>query len=249
MIRLFSLLLSLLLSPDSFANAYVAGTDNRALEKLSAERVVFHTNMGDIAVALYPNAAPKHVAQILRLAKAGTFDGIQVFRVETGFVAQIQSHTSRRPELTEEQLKLVKTIPAEFSSIKHRRGHLSMARFDDPNSADTSFSFMLGDAEHLDNRYTIFGTVVEGLDVLTAIEDVPVNSDSVPESEIVIRGTTVLPTGNMSEIKLVGAIQPETADAPYQNFFKVFAALAFFVTVLLPVAKAAYADLSARKSA
>lgn len=241
-------LLLLLCAPFPAKAAAYAAEENRALEKLSAERLIFHTNLGDIAVAFYPNAAPKHVAQILRLAKVGAFDGIKIFRVEPGFVAQIQSHTSRRPELNAEQLKAVKTIPSEFSSIKHRRGHLSMARFDDPNSADTSFSFMLGNAEHLDGRYSIFGTVVAGMDVLTAMEDIPADRDAIPEMDIVIQKTTLVPNGNLALVPLAKAVPLATPDAPYQAFFKVFAALAFFFTVLLPVVKTAYADLSAKRA-
>ncbi len=176
------------------------------------------------------------------------FDGINIPRVEAGFVAQIERHTRRQPELSTEQEKLVKLLPGEFSSIKHRRGHLSMARYDDPNSADTSFSFMLGDAEHLDGRYTIFGTVTEGLDVLTAIEDLPVDRDKAPETRVTIQRTTLVRDGNLAGLKLQSAIQPVTPDAPYQTFFKYFAAFAFFITVLLPIAKTACTELGPRRA-
>jgi len=240
--KFLAIIASLIVVLPAFANP-----EERALEKLGQERLVFHTNVGDIAVAFYPNAAPKHVAQIIALAKAGVFDGVSIFRIEPGFIAQIQSHPSRRPELTAEQMSVVKTIPAEFTSIKHRRGHLSMARFDDVNSADTSFSFMLGEAEHLDNRYTVFGTVVSGLEVLTAIESTPLQ-DTKPELELVVKRTTLVPDGNLAAVPLASAIQPVTPDAPYQTFFKIFACLAFFGTVLLPVARTGYAELSAKRS-
>jgi cyclophilin family peptidyl-prolyl cis-trans isomerase len=217
------------------------------LDKLSRERLIFHTNRGDIAVALYPNAAPKHVEQILRLAQGGALDNVAITRVDPGFVAQVQSHNSRAVPLSDEQLKLVKTIPGEFTTLKHHRGLLSMARFDDPNSADTSFCFMLGDAPHMDGKYTIFGTVVAGMEVLREIESTPTQG-STPESEILVRKTTFVADGNLRPFTLAPAMAPVYPDAPYQAFFKIFAGLAFLVTILLPIARTAYAELRARKA-
>lgn len=140
--------------------------------KLADERIRLRTSMGDIVLALYPEVAPKHVAQILRLVKLGVYDGMHFHRVEPGFVAQLSGHHDRETPLTPGQAAAVTRIPAEFSSIRHRRGILSMARFDDPDSAETSFSILLGPAPHLDGKYTVFGHVESGLDVVAAIERV-----------------------------------------------------------------------------
>jgi cyclophilin family peptidyl-prolyl cis-trans isomerase len=217
--------------------SHESAAEEAAKQERSKERVVFHTNVGDIVVALFPKAAPKHVKQILRLASAGIFEGIPIYRVETGFVAQISNFDHRINPLTRAQADIVIKIPAEFSSIKHRRGHLSMARYDDINSAETSFSFMLDTAKHLDGRYTVFGEVVDGLDVLNIIETVATDSDSKPLTELTVLKSTVVPDGNMSGIQLAPAVAPNDPNAPYQNFFKVFALLAFGFTILLPIGK------------
>ena len=112
-----------------------------------------------------------------------------------------------------------------------------MARFDDINSAEASFSFMLGTAPHLDGQYTIFGEVVQGLDVLSAIESTPTGSDSKPTIDILIQRTEVVSTHHLGELKLAGAMTPTMSDEPYQLFFEIFAALAFTVTVLIPIVR------------
>jgi cyclophilin family peptidyl-prolyl cis-trans isomerase len=140
--------------------------------KLADERILLRTSMGDIVLVLYPDVAPKHVAQILRLVKLGVYDGMHFHRVEPGFVAQLSGHHDRATPLKPEQAAAILKIPGEFSPIVHRRGLLSMARFDDPNSAETSFSILLGPAPHLDGKYTVFGHVESGLEVVAKIERV-----------------------------------------------------------------------------
>jgi len=140
--------------------------------RLADERILLRTSTGDLVLALYPEVAPKHVAQILRLVRLGVYDGMHFHRVEPGFVAQLSGHHDRTAPLTPVQSAAIAKIPGEFSAIRHRRGILSMARFDDPDSAETSFSILLGPAPHLDGKYTVFGHVESGLDVLAAIERV-----------------------------------------------------------------------------
>ena len=204
---------------------------------LSRERVIFHTDRGDIVVAFYPEVAPKHVAQILRLAEAGVFNGVDFYRLEKGFVAQISNYDGRMTRLAPEQEQLVQAIPAEFSKIKHRRGHLSMARRDDPNSGEASFSFMLGEAPHLDGQYTVFGEIVSGMDVLDKIESEDVDNGSRPKYDIMIQRATVVTDGNLAAYKLEGPKHPLDPYLPYQAFLKYFAALAFLVIVGLPFFK------------
>jgi cyclophilin family peptidyl-prolyl cis-trans isomerase len=146
--------------------------------RLSDERVVLHTDAGDIVCALYPDAAPEHVKQILHLVRLGCYDHTYFDRVEPGFVLQLaeaQYHRHTDYPLSEAQIKALHPLPAEFSqTLKHRRGILSMAREDNkPNSATTSFSIILGDQPHLDGQYTIFGEVVHGMDVVDKLVQVP----------------------------------------------------------------------------
>lgn len=158
-----------------------------AQPRLSDEAVIFHTDVGDIAVAFYPDEAPKHTAQILKLVRGGLYTHVQFFRTDKGFVTQVENHDARNPALSAEEKQLIEKIPGEFNSIHHRRGILSMARFDDPNSAESSFSFVLGEAPHLDNQYTVFGEVIQNISVLDEIEKLPPKTVYINSAEVVAR--------------------------------------------------------------
>lgn len=207
-------------------------------EELSKDRIIFRTNYGDIVVALYPKVAPKHTEQMFRLAERGVFDQTSFYRLEKGFVVQIENYSNKAVALSPKQTREIIQIPAEFSEIQHRRGHLSMARYDeDVNSAETSFSFMLGDAPHLDGQYTVFGEIVAGFDVLDAIEKVAVDEFNVPMNPIFIRNTLVVAEKDLSQVRLSGPLNPAIPDDPYLIFFKIFALIAFTTTVAHPFVK------------
>jgi cyclophilin family peptidyl-prolyl cis-trans isomerase len=136
----------------------------------SEERVILRTNVGDLSLALFPQAAPRHVEQFLRLVRAGVYDSTAVARIEPSFVVQFSGHGERTEPLTPEQRKVVARIPLEAGPIKHAYGILSMARETaDPDSAESSFSILLGPAPHLDGKYTVFGRLERGEDVLDLI--------------------------------------------------------------------------------
>jgi cyclophilin family peptidyl-prolyl cis-trans isomerase len=142
--------------------------------RVGSERVVLSTTAGDIVLALYPDVAPKHVEQILKLVKLGVYDSTDFSRIEPGFVAQLTAAEARQKPLTNEQKAALHDIPAEFSVLKHHRGTVSMAHQDGkPDSGRTSFSILLGDAPHLDRQYTVFGHVERGLDVVDELCKVP----------------------------------------------------------------------------
>lgn len=165
------------------------------------EGIVFHTNRGIVTVELWPEIAPKHVDQVLRLAAAGVYDGTLIYRVERGFVAQLDGWEAKQPPVSEAQRQLITKLPAEFGSTPHERGVLSMARADDdPNSAETSFSFVLGPAPHLDGKYTVFGRVIAGSDVVSDIEAADVDAGNRPRREIRIERAEVVhkPRAEMS---------------------------------------------------
>ena len=150
--------------------------------------LLLRTSAGDLLVELYPDLAPQTVAQVSKLVNAGLYDTTPFFRLERNFVLQTTTVQGRSLPLTPEQLALIHKIPAEFSTIKHQRGVLSMARQDhDPNSAETSFSILLADAPHLDGKYTIFGRLVDGWKTLETIESMPRNSKNQPQTRIEIR--------------------------------------------------------------
>lgn len=146
--------------------------------ELAAYRAILETSLGNITIEFTPDKAPMHVRNFLRLASAGVYDGMAFHRVVKGFVVQTGHVPTRSSPLTEAQQKLVRRLDAEFNDQPHEKGTVSMARLDDPNSADTSFFIVTARAQMLDGKYTVFGHVVEGLDVVEKIEAAPVNGEA-----------------------------------------------------------------------
>ena len=156
---------------------------------LSKYRAVVETSAGAITIEFFGEKAPEHVRNFLRLASAGVYDGTAFHRVVKGFVVQTGALTSRGP-LTQKQQALVHNLQPEFNDTKHVKGIVSMARGDDPASATTSFFIVTGDGSSLDNKYTVFGRVVDGMTVVEAIESAPVNGET-PTQRVEIRGVKV----------------------------------------------------------
>jgi cyclophilin family peptidyl-prolyl cis-trans isomerase len=117
-----------------------------------------------ITAGLRPDLAPKHVAQIKKLARAGFYDGIIFHRVIEGFMAQTGDPTGTGMGGSSEP-----DLPAEFSKTHFDRGTLGMARAQDPNSANSQFFIMFADGGFLDGQYTVFGGVAEGMDCVDKI--------------------------------------------------------------------------------
>jgi peptidyl-prolyl cis-trans isomerase B (cyclophilin B) len=159
-------------------------------EALAAYKAVLDTSAGPITIEFFPDRAPRHVRNFLRLASAGVYDGASFHRVVKGFVVQTGSLTTRGP-LTEKQQKLVRSLQPEFNDTRHVKGIVSMARGDDPASAMTSFFIVTGNASSLDNKYTVFGRVVDGMAALDAIEQAPVNGET-PVSRIDLKGVRIV---------------------------------------------------------
>ncbi len=157
---------------------------------LAKHRAILETSAGSITVEFFPDKAPEHVRNFLRLASLGVYDGTSFHRVVRGFVIQTGALTSRGP-LTEKQQKLVRSLQPEFNDTKHVKGILSMARGDDPASAMTSFFIVTGDASSLDGKYTAFGRVVDGMAVVEAIEQAPVNGEA-PVARVDLKSVRIL---------------------------------------------------------
>ena len=122
------------------------------------------TDTGLVTIKLRPDLAPGHVARIKELAREGFYDGVVFHRVIPGFMAQGGDPTgtgsggSKKPDLK-----------AEFSREPHVRGVCSMARTNQPNSANSQFFICFDDATFLDNQYTVWGEVVDGMDHVDAL--------------------------------------------------------------------------------
>jgi peptidyl-prolyl cis-trans isomerase B (cyclophilin B) len=149
-------------APEPFVTASV--------DEMKRQRVVFETSLGNFTVEVFPDKAPNHVRQFLRLAQSGVYDGTAFHRVVPGFVVQGGYLATRKDPLDERQQSFVRTLQPEFNDTKHDKGILSMARGAELASATTSFFVVLGPADTLDGKYTAFGRVVDGMAVVEAME-------------------------------------------------------------------------------
>jgi peptidylprolyl isomerase len=130
---------------------------------------------GTVVIDLLPDVAPLHVAQITALAKEGAYDNVVFHRVIDGFMAQTGDVSNGKAggDLSGAGTggSALPDIPGEFTNdLSFQRGVVGMARAQDPNSANSQFFIVFGDASFLDGQYTIVGNVVSGMDVVDAIQ-------------------------------------------------------------------------------
>jgi len=136
-------------------------TNSKGLTKLTA---IIKTVHGNIAFKFYPKKAPSTVVRIIELIRQGFYDGIVFHRVIPNFVIQGGDPSGTGMNGSGKSLK------AEFNDLKHILGTVAMARSQNVDSADSQFYIALRAIPHLDNKYTIFGQVVEGFDILRKIQ-------------------------------------------------------------------------------
>ncbi len=160
--------------------------------ELSQHRALIRTPHGEITLEFFAQDAPEHVRQFLRFAQLGLYDGTTFHRVSPGFVIQGGNISARQPPAPEKQRELLRGLPLELNANLHEKGTLSMARGDDPNSGIDSFFIALDRLQHLDGVYTVFGKVVEGLDVVDRIASVAVDGEA-PVEPIPITIKVVVP--------------------------------------------------------
>src|SRR5690348_1824327 len=135
--------------------------------------LIIDTTAGPIVIEMRPDLAPKHVEQIKKLAREGKYDGIVFHRVIDGFMAQTgDPQGNGRGGMGD-------MLPAEFSREPHVRGAVSMARTNDPNSAQSQFFIVLKDSNFLDGKYTVWGKVTKGMECVDKIKkgEPPSNPD------------------------------------------------------------------------
>ena len=133
--------------------------------------VTLQTTLGSMKLQMEPDWAPENVRNFLKLAATGWLDGTEFHRISRGFVVQGGTGQTRSSGPTHSADRWVRPVRGEFrSDIKHVRGTVSMAHGEDPDSATTSFFIVLGPSPALDNQYSAFARVVEGIEVLDAFE-------------------------------------------------------------------------------
>jgi cyclophilin family peptidyl-prolyl cis-trans isomerase len=153
--------------------------------------VTMKTTLGTIKIRMEPDWAPNHVRRFLMLTSTGWYNGTPFHRIVKDFVVQGGTSTDRAAGPNHPADRWVHPLKGEFrDDVKHVRGIVSMARTDDPDSATTSFFLMLGPAPHLDGKYSAFGRIVDGLDVLDAFEKEELNGES-PKRRLEIIEATI----------------------------------------------------------
>jgi len=132
---------------------------------------------GDVKIELFEDIAPNHVKRIKQLAQEGKYDGVVFHRVIDGFMAQtgdVKFGNSSNDNFNLSSAGMggsnLPDLKEEFSDLPHERGTLSMARSQDPNSANSQFFICLKDSSFLDRQYTVFGKVIEGMDLVDKIK-------------------------------------------------------------------------------
>ncbi|MEO0607343.1 MAG: peptidylprolyl isomerase [Pseudomonadota bacterium] len=147
--------------------------------------ILMKTSQGDVTIELRPDLAPGHCDRIRELAREGFYDGIIFHRVIDGFMAQVGC-----PDGTGMSGSAKPNLEAEFNAEPHVRGTCSMARTNQPHSANSQFFICFDDASFLDTQYTVWGQVADGMDVIDALAkgEPPRDPDSIVSMKVAADG-------------------------------------------------------------
>jgi len=154
---------------------FAAFSCNKEVKPVERETAVIETDFGNITIDFFENVAPNHVTTLKKMIAEKFYDGLYFHRVVPYFVIQGGDPNSKDNDKSNDGMGSDEqpVINAEFSKIPHKRGILSMARKgNDINSATSQFFICVADAPSLDNQYTVFGKVIEGMDVVDKIVNV-----------------------------------------------------------------------------
>jgi peptidyl-prolyl cis-trans isomerase B (cyclophilin B) len=156
-------------------------------------RAIINTKFGEIEIEFFPDKAPNHVANFIKLAKSGFYNGTIFHRVIPGFMIQ-----GGDPNTKDQTNKAAYgmggpgyNVNAEFNDIQHKRGIVSMARANDPNSAGSQFYIVVENSFFLDRQYTVFGQVVKGMGVADKIVQQPRDNRDLPLQRVEMTVTIV----------------------------------------------------------
>ena len=164
------------------------------IKKMSMTKAVIETKFGNITLKFFPDVAPGHVKNFIDLAKKGFYDGTTFHRVIPGFMIQGGDPNSKNPDKrTHGQGGPGYTIKAEFNDHPHKRGTLSMARAQNPDSAGSQFFICVKDAPFLNHQYTVFGEVESGMEAVDKIVSQPRDQNDNPTERIEMKVKIVEP--------------------------------------------------------
>ena len=170
-------------------------TNNATTEEINVDNIlVLTTTKGIVRIELFEDIAPNHVKRIKLLAQEGMYDGVVFHRVIEGFMAQtgdVQHGNANDSNYNLSRAGIggseFPNLKEEFSDLPHERGTLSMARSQDPNSANSQFFICLAEASFLDRQYTVFGKVISGMEIIDKIKKGdPDSNGSVTEPDKII---------------------------------------------------------------
>jgi len=191
--------------------------------------VILETELGKIVIAFFPNDAPKHVENFIKLSQSGFYDGTLFHRIIPGFMIQGgDPNTIDGDPNTWGTGGPSTSVDAEFNTIKHNRGIVSMARSADPNSAGSQFFIVHQDSNFLDEQYTVFGRIVteesfETLDKIAAVQT-DANDRPIEPEKVRITKVTVVSQSEVPNILQLGDLErtqsdvtPSTGSQRYQS--------------------------------
>ncbi len=170
-----------------------AAEEKKPMSQYENKVAELHTSAGEIDIRFFPDVAPNHVKNFIDLAEKGFYNGSKFHRIIPGFMIQGgDPNTISGSPSTWGTGGSGKNIDAEFNSVSHKRGIVSMARSNSPNSASSQFFIVTSDSTFLDNQYTVFGQVTKGMDVADKIVNAPKGEQDRPNNptsidKIVIR--------------------------------------------------------------
>ena len=169
------------------ASAPKAVEENRPMSYYQDKVAELHTTAGEIDIRFFPDVAPNHVKNFIDLAEKGFYNGTKFHRVIPGFMIQGgDPNTISGSPASWGTGGSEKNVPAEFNTVKHKRGIVSMARSSDPDSARSQFFIMVADYPSLDGQYSAFGQVTKGMDVADKIVSAKTGAQDRPLSPTAI---------------------------------------------------------------
>jgi peptidyl-prolyl cis-trans isomerase B (cyclophilin B) len=175
----------ILISSTVFSEVKSKKFTEEEIKKMAQTTAVIETKFGNIELKFFPEAAPNHVNNFIELAKKGFYDGTTFHRVIPGFMIQGGDPNSRNLDKSTHGMGGPGySIKAEFNDRPHKKGTLSMARAQHPDSAGSQFFICVADAPFLDRKYTVFGEVVSGMEVAEKIVNQPRDSRDNPNERI-----------------------------------------------------------------
>ena len=153
----------------------------------SAPKAIIETRFGEMEIEFLPDKAPRHVENFVSLARKGFYDGTTFHRVIPGFMIQggcPNTKDAKTSKATHGTGGPGHSVKAEFNDTSHKRGVVSMARSQDPDSAGSQFFICVKDSPFLDRQYTAFGRVVRGMEVADKVVGAPRDARDNPNERI-----------------------------------------------------------------